>query len=580
MTSTHTKQSGFTLIELSIVIIIIGLVAAGFATQYKQYLSDKTLETQQENINTIREALASHAMNGFRNTDGIDLDGDGTNELNFGGAQGLKLVQKIDGNGDGDYQDAADDVRTITNYSNQAPNSVLEEYIYTTSQPNDTILSGFSLPCPAPLDINITAAGSGTPVDDGVRSPAGIPNAVLNDIDDLADANNQSAAPVITDCDANLPTGFNNGVYVINGHNGGRVIIGAVPYAALGISPQDTLDAYKNKIFYAVTGVATVAGAMDGTPPAGGIEVNNGAAAPVRTQFLLFSAGADSLGTWNAAGVQSTTPCPAAGATQRDNCLFTTGNVTTAAATFTNADQTDTNTNTHFDDTLAFTLANDNESAFFTRGAENAGGTFDIINKNPGNMVLSDSLRANQNLEAKSQLNVGTNAMVGGTGTPDTRLDVVGEAKLSMTGTNANASSQLTCDATTEGAIRYNDGTKCLEFCDSTDWQESCTPGCISNGTRVNVGDTETNTALDGCTTTTRTCQGGNEWQDSVPDRSACGCSGGYAVGESYSRTQSYESGGMASTRFTWTTTYTCQADGTFTSTCTGGTDGIRGCRP
>ncbi len=496
--NTH-KESGFTLIELAIVFVIIGLIAAGFASQYKEYLSEKIKTAQQDNINEIRDALASHSLNGIRNARGVDADGDGvfsgTGEIDFAAEPNGRLL----------VENNAGTLRTIGSYAEQTAGTTVEEYFHMDTINDGVIISGYSLPCPAPLNIGLNDAGSGASFAD--PNPA-IPTGPALDCDD-----------------SNLTLGFNdggNGVYVVEGLNGGRVIIGAVPYEALGIPASKTLDAYKNKIFYAVTGTVTTAGALDGSPPAGGIEIDNGAGTPpVRTQFMLFSAGHDGLGAWNADGVQSASLCPAAGSAQRANCLFTTGDTSTAAASFAIQDFVNDNTTDHFDDTLAFTFTDGGENAFFTRGASTSGTAFDIINKNPGDIVLSASLIANQNLEAKSSLTVGNSARIGDTtGTQISKLDIDGEMKLSSTGLACN-----TTNPQNEGAVRYNATEKCLEFCDGTDWQISCQPGCVDGGSRYEVGQTTTQTANDSCTTTTRTCQNDGTWSLSS-DSSACniGC--------------------------------------------------------
>ncbi len=505
ITQKTNTQSGFTLIDLSILLIVIGILMAGFTSQYKQRFFEKTQDTQQENIDSIRDALAFASMNGTRNARGVDLNGDGdftdTNEFTFTGANGQKLVEKIDNNGNGNYQDAGDTVQPIPNYAAQTAGSTVDELTFDSSLAHNEIISGFSLPCPAPINISFNDANSGVAFED---------------------------APNSGNCDdATMATGFNNGnngVYIVNGQGGERVIIGAVPYQALDIQPEKTIDAYKNKIFYAISGNATTAGATEDTTLPGRIEVGQ----PNPVQFTLFSAGPDGLGAFNADGIASADTCPAAGA-QRQNCLFTTGDTSANASTFAVQDYVDRDDATHFDDTIAFTFTDGQDSAFFTRGDTTFGAQFDAVNKNAGNMILSYSLTANENLEAGIQLTVGNSAKIGGTGPALTKMDVEGEMKLGM-GTGAD---ELICDSDSEGGIRYNNTTKCLEFCDSTDWQEACVPGCVDSGSRYEVGETLSSTSTPvnvGCeihtTTTTQTCQAGNVWSSSAPttntDDSAC----------------------------------------------------------
>jgi len=537
----HIRQSrGFTLIELAISFTIIGLIIAGFATGYKIYLQEKFVAKQEENFNTIRNALATASLNGIKSSHGIDLDDDGnfngTNERAFGaGDRGLTLFEKIDNNNDGDYTDPSDSVQPISAYTNAAANSAIVEYYYfpqnTDGDPieHGQPIYGYAFPCPAPLN------NAGT---------AGVPYRNTDPTIDLpspfdADLPKGEA----TDCNASsLSDGWNvgEGVYKVEGINGGEVIIGAVPYRALNIPESVTLDAQNNKIFYAISTNMTVTGASFSSTGAQ-IEVKPNAAITTGdgdlAQFALFSAGPDGAGAWTKAGNEYGVDCPTSGA-QRQNCDFTDGVDSSDAASFLIMSQADSNDDDErFDDTIAFTFTDGAESNFFTRGAASSGVQFDIVNKTPGDLLLSKSLIANETLKAQNSASIGTT-------TSDTTLDVGGEIKVGMTWNddgdgNIEANEELACNNSTAGAIRYNSETKCVEFCDSNNWEPACEPGCLHNGTRVDEGyfyeDPPTSVITSqGCETTTttttvrHTCAGSNEWtessnQQTSQDSSGCG---------------------------------------------------------
>ena len=67
-----------------------------------------------------------------------------------------------------------------------------------------------------------------------------------------------------------------------------------------------------------------------------------------------------------------------------------------------------------------------------------------------------------------------------GTATPAATLDVAGEAKIGNT--------NLTCSATTEGAMRYNSTSKEMEYCNGTAWA-SLSPAAGGGGLKVYNSD-------------------------------------------------------------------------------------------
>ena len=211
MNSCKTSQAGFTILELAVVIIIVGMLVAGMMSGYQLYLQEQVANKQEENLDVVRAALASASSTGISNTLGIDL------------------------NNDGDFDDAGE-----TDFDNSGPNAINapagvvarngETYFYAPTLPHNQILNGYSFPCPAPLNVNISDATSGQSYSDGtIPANMNLPTALENQI-----PNGEAS-----DCDStSLSIGWNagQGLYRVAGQNGGDVIIGAIPYDTLGIS--------------------------------------------------------------------------------------------------------------------------------------------------------------------------------------------------------------------------------------------------------------------------------------------------------------------------------------------------------
>lgn len=85
------RKSGFTLLELLIVIIIIGLLAAIGMVQYAKAVANTKNSQAKQVLGEMRKAaLAYHSINGNWPAAGngcqninVDLDGDGTNDVTF-----------------------------------------------------------------------------------------------------------------------------------------------------------------------------------------------------------------------------------------------------------------------------------------------------------------------------------------------------------------------------------------------------------------------------------------------------------------------------------------------------------------
>lgn len=101
------KNNGFTLLELLIVVIVIGLLAAVGVTQYNQAVAKaKNAEARQTLVQIRRAALAYYAIRGgwMNNQTGgtpvsitLDSDGDGTDDIVFREPSGGSFNYEITG---------------------------------------------------------------------------------------------------------------------------------------------------------------------------------------------------------------------------------------------------------------------------------------------------------------------------------------------------------------------------------------------------------------------------------------------------------------------------------------------------
>ena len=161
-----------------------------------------------------------------------------------------------------------------------------------------------------------------------------------------------------------------------------EVLVGSVPFQALGLKEEESYDMYGSKITYAVTRELTNSSTFNNTHGAIGLRNQNGqplngggdfnsrdASGSNRVLFVVISHGADRKGAYDKNGALSS--CNIAGQDQ-DNC-----NRTTMTGQFRGRQKTDTNDSTvlinelskgfalgtganYFDDSIAFrTTAND-----------------------------------------------------------------------------------------------------------------------------------------------------------------------------------------------------------------------------
>ncbi len=110
----------------------------------------------------------------------------------------------------------------------------------------------------------------------------------------------------------------------------------------------------------------------------------------------------------------------------------------------------------------------------------------------------------------------GVSGKVGiGAATPKTKLDVAGEVKFGNTG--------LTCNSDAAGAIRYNSGSKVMEFCDGSAWN------LFSGGTTPTpppAAKTKVQCSVDGSATDTSTTACSQPTCDEVSQNTYDDCSG------------------------------------------------------
>lgn len=320
-------EHGFMLIEVSIALLIVGFFVAVAFSALKVYTEKKKLLTQEESFGTVRSALGQYVSNGVRNYD----------------------------------QDS------VTAGFQQHPDCVAAGYNTTTDI--GKICSGYRYPCPAPINAPLTSANFGLEISDG--TPAGLP-------------------PHQQGCEGIAVGGAPAGVFAVNGHNGGRVLIGAVPFRELGIPYSETIDAYKNRIYYAVSANLTPTGAFITENVNGQIELlsDDGTVIRDNNHFLLMSSGENAVAAYTVEGVLINNTICNGTTEEHANCDFVNGDTSTSASSFVVKELYSATGVEEFDDTIAFTFSDGSESPFWERGASTGIANENVVNKNPQDVYL------------------------------------------------------------------------------------------------------------------------------------------------------------------------------------------------
>jgi prepilin-type N-terminal cleavage/methylation domain-containing protein len=175
------------------------------------------------------------------------------------------------------------------------------------------------LPCPATLNSPPDSSKFGVSLTDGLAPPV-----ALSYAGDPNDCYNRAGGSGTFKTPGNLPT------VAANPANTSNLVIGAVPTRSLNMPDQEMLDAWGNRLVYAVSDYLTVPGNYD--PAQGSIALedgnNNPLVGPVfrppsYAQYVIVSLGSDRAGAYSLSGSRSVT-CPAAPALEAANCNYPT----------------------------------------------------------------------------------------------------------------------------------------------------------------------------------------------------------------------------------------------------------------
>lgn len=273
------------------------------------------------------------------------------------------------------------------------------------------------------------------------------------------------------------------GVYVVAGADAGSlVLVGAIPADTLGISEDLMLDAYGNRMTYAVTYPLTLDDALLAEPiPRGQITIlsDDDTTKTAHSDFFIVSHGADGSGSFTAEGVPNGNPCRStlvAGGGDSQNCVWQTTN--TAIFKDNPVFGFSTAPNDRFYDDLALYTLGEAEGWW---EAADASGT-DIRNRNIGSVRITNALGV-RTADPEAPLDVNGKAFVRenltvegdlgvGTDNPASKLDVSGDIRAGNSG--------AACGPANKGAIRYKQYTPTadgMEFCSlAGEWRSFSTP--------------------------------------------------------------------------------------------------------
>jgi prepilin-type N-terminal cleavage/methylation domain-containing protein len=307
------------------------------------------------------------------------------------------------------------------------------------------------------------------------------------------------------------------------------VIIGAVPFAALGIDPKYGVDKWGNKYVYAVTEV--LAADINNTTPS---DTNDDAVLAVPTKlrgavaikdafssadiakydsnpdlnkaanYLLISHGSDGNGAFNAKGsTQGTCVTTGIGEREKENCNYTDANFAVSGTLNTTTD------NNYFYDlliwdsvfsnNLSVTGSQDIRDGLKISGTDVPTGkaTFEVVkgestlNCTKGDKCANPAtqyalkVQGSTNLKcadiaggcdgaSEYALNVDGKTNLGGA------LKVSGRSEFNSTTVLPNQTEATLCNSSNEGAARYNNATKTLEVCDGANWGSTYPRGTLA----------------------------------------------------------------------------------------------------
>lgn len=128
-------------------------------------------------------------------------------------------------------------------------------------------------------------------------------------------------------CGVDVTGALNGGVLARPPAGPNQVLIGTIPFRALGVREALTRDGYGRRLTYAVTRALTLSGSMPtGSPfPAGLIRVNNASGVELtnptaRARYVIVSHGANGRGAYARNGSRSACPTTAVSPTEKENC--------------------------------------------------------------------------------------------------------------------------------------------------------------------------------------------------------------------------------------------------------------------
>jgi prepilin-type N-terminal cleavage/methylation domain-containing protein len=241
---SKSGTSGFTLIELSIVLVIIGFFMVGLIKAYELYLVEQKQQEMDNKMDEMRRALADYIQDKK-----CELPTDHPDHPNQDGNPANDVAGPVPGSD----TECANDPDTI-HLANEG---------VTGSAGNGQ--DAVRYPCPADPSLPPTSADYATEV------------------------NNSGGT-----CDTS------GGVISIASGDAYR---GAFPAKTVGLPPEAMIDPYGNKFSYVVSGDMVQNGALSTSPSDGNLQISDGSGGTPRdAQFALFSHGPNGAGAWTRQG--------------------------------------------------------------------------------------------------------------------------------------------------------------------------------------------------------------------------------------------------------------------------------------